>query len=887
MLYSGHIPSWDTRKLRPAGAILKTFGGRASGPGPLEDLFRHVVSIFKSAVENSQRKLTSIQCHSIMTKIGDAVVAGGVRRCLPSYALIYTKEGLKKIKDITVEDYVATSKNRYQRVVATEKIGKRQVVEIITQIGKFESTPEHRWAVLNDLDGKIKWVEAKSIKTNDALIFIPRNIFGIKTNLPPYTYFKPEHSTTTVDINIPDLDEDIAWLIGNFHGDGYVYRKGRTCGEIMFACAPDMPKTVIKIINQLEKFGVQPVQSENRHDRAQRVRVKSNQLANYLFQFKQPNTSIDVPYFILEGTPDIRAAYIAGLFDADGSVKSQNGKTVRPIVASSIYPKYLRQVQTVLSSLGIISKLSKNRSAQGNWKAVYSLVTVGYESFLLFADVVGQFSEKWSNDADMKPRLVERKSLNVPRKLLRKYKYRSEVPNIYWTKNSKACMSFKSFTEKFGSRDYRPIRVLYTQEGKEKIVYDIQVENDECFIVDGLLTHNSAMLSLSNPSDDRMRNAKSGNWWEANPHFALANNSAAWTEKPDSEIFIEEWLALVKSKSGERGIFNREAAQKQASRAGRRDANYPYLVNPCSEIVLKDRQFCNLSSVTIRADDTKETLKRKVQLATILGTIQSLLTDFRYLSYKWKENTEEERLLGVSFCGIYDNAMMSTPGQELYATLEELRNLARKTNKEWAKKFDIPESTAITCVKPEGNSSQLRDSSSGIHPRYSKYYIRTNRGNKVDPVSQFLKDQGVPCEDDVTNPYVFVFSFPQEAPNGGRYRDSISALDQLDLWLAYNEWWCEHKPSITVYVRPHEWLEVGAFVYKHFDKMSGISFLPYTDHSYRQAPYQEITKEEYDKLVEKMPKMLDLSQLEKYETTDQTTSTREFACTGAQSCDLV
>ncbi|MDP3982734.1 MAG: ribonucleoside-triphosphate reductase, partial [bacterium] len=199
----------------------------------------------------------------------------------------------------------------------------------------------------------------------------------------------------------------------------------------------------------------------------------------------------------------------------------------------------------------------------------------------------------------------------------------------------------------------------------------------------------------------------------------------------------------------------------------------------------------------------------------------------------------------------------------------------------------IPESTAITCVKPEGNSSQLRDSSSGIHPRYSKYYIRTNRGNKVDPTTQFLKDQGVPCEDDVTNPHVYVFSFPQEAPNGGKYRDDISALAQLELWLSYNEWWCEHKPSITVYVRPNEWLEVGAFVYKHFDKMSGISFLPFTDHSYRQAPYQEITKEEYDKLVEKMPKILDLSQLEKYETTDQTTSTREFACTGAQSCELV
>jgi len=401
----------------------------------------------------------------------------------------------------------------------------------------------------------------------------------------------------------------------------------------------------------------------------------------------------------------------------------------------------------------------------------------------------------------------------------------------------------------------------------------------------------SAMISLSNPSDDRMRNAKSGQWWETNPHFALANNSAAWTERPDAEIFMEEWLALVKSKSGERGIFNRQSAKKQATKYGRREENIEYGTNPCSEIILRDRQFCNLSEVIVRREDTFDTLSRKVRLATIIGTIQSLLTDFRYLSSKWKENTEEERLLGVSLTGILDNKiingyLLESSGykQNLEQGLQELRRTAINTNKEYAKHFNINPAAAITCVKPSGTVSQLTDTASGIHPRHAKYYLRTNRGNKIDPVAQLMKDAGIPCENDAANPYAWVFSFPQKAPDHAICRNDISALDHLNLWLIYQEHWCEHKPSITVSVKPHEWLEVGAFVYKYFDLMSGVSFLPYSDHTYRQAPYQDLTEEEYNQWIAKMPTSVDWSKIEEYEKNDQTTGMREFACVG-NSCE--
>ena len=415
--------------------------------------------------------------------------------------------------------------------------------------------------------------------------------------------------------------------------------------------------------------------------------------------------------------------------------------------------------------------------------------------------------------------------------------------------------------------------------------HDIMCKIGDVVVVGGV--RRSAMISLSNLSDDRMRHAKSGMWWENNPQRALANNSVAYTEKPDMETFMREWLSLVESKSGERGIFSRMASQKQAAKNGRRDASYDFGTNPCSEIILRPYQFCNLTEVVVRETDTLETLTRKVRLAAIIGTVQSTLTNFPYLRKIWQKNTEEERLLGVSLTGIMDNALTNGKKENLSNTLEHLKNVAIATNREWAERLGINPSAAITCVKPSGTVSQLVDSASGIHARHAAYYIRTVRGDNKDPLTQFMKDQGIPAAPCVMKPdSTTVFSFPMKSPEGAVTRNDMTAIEQLELWLTYQRYWCEHKPSITVTVRDHEWMEVGAWVYKHFDEVSGISFLPHSDHTYQQAPYQECTKHDYETLLSVMPDSIDWSKLSDYEKEDTSKGTNTFACSSGV-CEIV
>jgi ribonucleoside-triphosphate reductase (thioredoxin) len=415
--------------------------------------------------------------------------------------------------------------------------------------------------------------------------------------------------------------------------------------------------------------------------------------------------------------------------------------------------------------------------------------------------------------------------------------------------------------------------------------HDIVCKIAEIVVVGGV--RRSALISLSDLSDDRMRLAKSGDWWKENVQRALANNSFVAKEKPDVGIFMREWLSLYESRSGERGIFSRSAAQAQAEKYGRRDPDHDFGTNPCSEIILRSREFCNLTEVVVRGDDTLNTLKEKVRLATILGTFQSTLTKFKYLTKKWQENCEEERLLGVSLTGILDNEFTNGKAGNLEKTLEALREVALETNKEWAAKLGIPVSAAITCVKPSGTVSQLVDSASGIHARHSPYYVRTVRADKKDPLAKMMLDMGFPVEDDVTKPqHTYVFSFPVKSPDHAIYRNDMTAIEQLELWLKYQRHWCEHKPSITVSVKEEEWPEVGAWVYNHFDEMSGVSFLPFSDHVYKQAPYQDCTKEEYEVLLAKMPKNVDWEKLAIYEKQDATTGTQELACV-AGACEIV
>ena len=415
--------------------------------------------------------------------------------------------------------------------------------------------------------------------------------------------------------------------------------------------------------------------------------------------------------------------------------------------------------------------------------------------------------------------------------------------------------------------------------------HDICCKIAESVVVGGV--RRSALISLSNLSDDRMRHAKAGRWWESNVQRALANNSACYAENPDMGIFMEEWKSLYESKSGERGIFSRPAAQAQAAKNGRRDADHDFGTNPCSEIILRDKEFCNLTEIVVREEDTAETLHEKVKYATILGTFQSTLTNFRYIGRMWRQNCEEERLLGVSMTGIMDNALTNGKKKGLPELLESLKATAVKTNTEWAKKLGIPVSAAITCVKPSGTVSQLVDSASGIHARHNPHYIRTVRADKKDPLAMMMYDQGFPCENDVTKPeHTWVFSFPVKGPKNGVYRKDMSAVEQLELWKIYQLHWTEHKPSVTISVKEEEWMDVGAWVYGNFDMMSGVSFLPYADHSYRQAPYQDISASEYSEMMKKMPKKYDWSKLSDYEETDMTSGSQELACS-ADGCEVV
>ena len=429
--------------------------------------------------------------------------------------------------------------------------------------------------------------------------------------------------------------------------------------------------------------------------------------------------------------------------------------------------------------------------------------------------------------------------------------------------------------------------------------HDIICKIAEIVVVGGV--RRSALISLSSLTDERMRDAKHGQWWVSDAQRALSNNSVAYKEKPEIGTFMEEWLALYKSKSGERGIFNRDAAKKQTERANEfrssladeyrtfrhREVDHEFGTNPCSEIILRDKEFCNLTEIVVRGNDTKESLARKVRLATILGTWQSTLTNFKYLSSEWERNCKEERLLGVSMTGIMDCELTNGKKGNLEKLLTELKTQAIVQNKTTAKSIGINESVAITCVKPSGTVSQLVDAASGIHARHNPYYIRTVRADVKDPLCIFMKEKGFPCEPDVMKPeHTMVFSFPMKTPKKAVFRTDMTAMEQLNLWLTYQRFWCEHKPSVTISVKENEWMEVGAWVWEHFDEVSGVSFLPFSDHTYKQAPYQDCTEEEYKELLKALPKDVDWAELGDYEKEDNTAGTQTFACSG-NSCEVV
>ncbi len=471
-----------------------------------------------------------------------------------------------------------------------------------------------------------------------------------------------------------------------------------------------------------------------------------------------------------------------------------------------------------------------------------------------------------------------------------------QVPKIDYSKVRPAGARLKVFGGRASGPE--PLRELmeftittFTNSAGRKLYpiecHDIVCKIAEIVVVGGV--RRSALISLSDLNDDRMRSAKSGQWWVIDPHRALANNSVCYRERPDIGTFMEEWLSLYRSKSGERGIFNRQASKKTVEKLdGRREIDYDFGTNPCSEIILRSKEFCNLSEAVVSNDDTIETLMEKVEVAAIIGTWQSTLTHFPYLSKHWRENCEEERLLGVSLTGIMDSEITNGRGEtSLKELLPQLKQKTIETNENLAAEIGVNPSAAITCVKPSGTVSQLVNAASGIHARHSEYYIRTVRGDKKDPLAQFMVEMGFPHEECFMKPeHQWVFSFPVKSPENAVFRNDMSAIEQLELWLDYQRYWCEHKPSVTVSVKEHEWFEVGSWVWNHFDEVSGVSFLPSSDHTYKQAPYQECGVEEYEELLAKIPQDVDWSGLERFEKEDNTKGAQTYSCT-AGSCEIV
>jgi ribonucleoside-diphosphate reductase alpha chain len=472
--------------------------------------------------------------------------------------------------------------------------------------------------------------------------------------------------------------------------------------------------------------------------------------------------------------------------------------------------------------------------------------------------------------------------------------YQGQIPNWDVSKVRPAGARLKVFGGRASGPDpladlfnftIETFRLAAGRKLKSIEAHDLMCKVGEVVVVGGV--RRSALISLSNLDDFEMAKAKSGQWWEGNGQRALANNSAVYNSKPNTAQFLREWRNLYESKSGERGIYNIDSVRKHIDKFGRRDSSLVGGTNPCGEILLRPNEFCNLTEVVIEASDTKETLLEKVRLATILGTWQSTLTNFKYIRKTWKDNCEEERLLGVSLTGIYGNKITATNGKALEALLDEMRNLSVSVNDKEAKSLNINPSVSITCVKPSGTVSQLTGVSSGIHPWYSEYYIRSVRADNKDPLTQFLKDSGIPFEPDVMKPEATtVFYFPIKAPKNAILTKDLTAIDHLEMWKTYRTHWTEHNPSVTINVEEDEWMRVGAWVFDNFDSIGGVSFLPAVEHSYKQAPYQEVSKEEYESWLSKMPDSIRWDMLSLYETTDGTTGSQELSCV-AGACEIV
>lgn len=881
--YSGGDIEFDYSLIRPAGARLLTSGGRASGPAPLKELLEFARFL---VLDNQGGKLSTINVHDLMCKIGKIVLVGGVRRCKVKGSRVLTREGsFKNIENIKIGDLVMTN-DGWKPVTDVFDQGEQEVIKVKHINGSFECTPNHRVAVLTDAYGNFEWKEAGDLTMEDILGF---PMFDEKgeylsedmnciNEMPEFSYTRPKKSTTCKDIVIPPLDREISWLIGNFQGDGYVCLTSKS-GELCVAVHGDERKQAEFTTKQLERFGVNVRMQEPReNDYCIKIRIKSKQMAKYFHEHvKKPKTPMNVPQFIKDASIDIKAAYLQGLLDADGSVKGSFQLCV------TVYEEFAKDIQNLCYSINIMTRINFHKVKEENWQNKWIIKMPNRRDKERFHSLTKEIGYK---------KIKGFKSMSGCSWPIELFAFENNKAPRTWNMetglNCNGSIAYDSIL-KYCNVPFVPIKVIeIIRENKIVPTYDIEVEDNHCFVCEGILTHNSSEVSLSDLYDEKMRNAKTGAFWNTNPDRTMANNSAVYNKKPTDAELLMEWSSLVQSGSGERGIFNRGSLAKHLPKRrilliGKQVENMGG--NPCMEILLLPYEFCNLSTIVMREDDTREILLRKIRIATIIGTYQSMLTDFKNICPEWKYHADLERLLGVSLNGQRDcKALLKD-----LSILNELREMAISVNEEYADRFGINHSSAITTVKPEGTSSQMLGTASGIHARFAPYYIRRIRITATDPLAKLLINQGVPHHPEngqtINNANTWVFEFPQKSPDGAICADQLSALDQLNYWREVKTRYTEHNPSCTIYVRKNEWITTLHWIQENWDIVGGLSFLPYDDHVYELAPYEKITKEKYESLTKEMPE-IDFSKLVLFEKEDTTERKTVFACVGDR-CEMV
>jgi intein/homing endonuclease len=850
--FGGVRPLFDYSLIRPKGSYMVTTGAKAPGPVPLKFMLELAESKLQLAVG---RKLTPLECHDIVCIISDAVLAGGIRRCLPENSLVHTKRGLIRIQEVIVGEEVLTTKG-YNKILAKLDQGVQKTINIHTQNGVLECTPNHRVAVLTSIRGDYKWVQAKNLKERDRLYFTNNAIDGQDTDLPQNDFFVSPSATTLQRITIPKLDEGIAWLIGIIHGDGYVRvfndkGKGKRHGRVQIACSNGYPEIKKKAVEQLRRFGVRVYIKPGDGD-LENVMCNSVELASYLSKIKTPKNEIEVPDFINRAKSSIRAAYIAGLMDADGC---ENGA----IIASQIYLKYLQEVQNLLSSLGIASRLSLARKASGKWNPLYKLSVCSKKQLTILKRMIGDFGHKCEFAI---PEDKQQRSYSFPNEIMNKAK-------LITRRSSNINTSIELIEKNIGPQDFTPIKVVGITEGRDVKTWDIEVEDQHEFFTNGYLVHNSSLISLFDKDDKAMLTCKHGEWWNHAPWRARANNSAVLLRSEnDKESFNNIFQMCRDSNAGEPGVFFTNSLE--------------LLTNPCSEISLNSSQMCNLTTINQTGITNKRDFMNRIYAASLIGTLQASYTDFDYLSPRWKEITDKEALLGVSFTGIADSSGIVTPEM-----LEEGARFAVEVNEKYASKIGINPAYRITCLKPEGSVSCVLSSSSGIHARHAEYYIRRIRMNADDALALYLKSI-VPdlVETDLFSSTGVVVSLPQESPKNAIIRENESALDLFNRTMTYHDHWINpghksglnrHNVSVTISLKDEEWDVLREEMWKNRHRYTGISLLPFDGGNYQQSPFEEINKSQYEDMI-KLVKDVDLSKV--VENEDYTERAELVACVG-------